>query len=115
MYPASRLGYRSGHRGSAARVISVLAALVLLYGALVVFVDMAPGPGHYVGSGPVQSVICPELGEISHLRPVHYECRFVPDDPRIPQRVAIGLATILIASALLTAATRASGERPALA
>jgi len=123
MYPASWLGPRSRPGGSAARLVSLLAALTVLYGALIAFVDMAPGPGRFVSVGSTPAWECRDLGEQVFGMGggkqlgggAHIECRFAADDPRIPQRIAFGLGVLALATTLFAAASRLTRARPALA
>jgi hypothetical protein len=121
MYPASPLGYRTSPRGSLTRFISLIATLVVLYGALAVFVDMAPGPGRLVAVGSTPAWVCRDvspLGLGGGKMPgggAQIRCRYVPADARIPQRVAVGLTALLAASALFVAASRLTRAHPALA
>jgi hypothetical protein len=98
-----------------ARLITLLTSLVLLYGALTVLIDLSPGTGHFVGTGPVFSRVCPDTGGGRSPGGGQTRCTFVPANARIPQRVAIGALVIVAASLLLATASRIDRERPALA
>jgi hypothetical protein len=116
VYPVSQFGVRGAPRGSLARVLSLVAVIVVLYGALIVAVDLRRDPGHLVGEGPLFSKLCPTLADRAFPGGgMHIECRFVPGDAHVPQRIAVGLGTLVVASMLFVGASRIQGSRPALA
>jgi hypothetical protein len=92
-------------------MLTLIAVLALLYGALVVMVDMAPSVGHHISRGPLYSKLCPQLDTPRRPPMVHLECTFVPADAHVPQRVAIAVGTVLVAGSLFVAAARAGRRR----
>src|SRR5262249_22982470 len=121
MVPASQFGARSTPRASVARLLSLVAVLVVLYGALIVAVDLRREPGRDVGVGAASSGYCSRMNPCDGFPgqapggggPI--ECRYVPGDPHVPQRVAVGLGAIVVASILFIAAANSDPIRHRLA
>jgi hypothetical protein len=106
MYPASAFVSPNPPATTLGRMLVHLAAIVLMFGSLVVFVAMRPDPAFLEQRGaPVPSCSFSFGGRQS-------PCRLVVPDRRIPQRIAIGFGAISVAGGLLVAATRSARSRP---
>jgi hypothetical protein len=113
MYPASRL-VRPGPRSSIVpKLLSLVAALVLLLATLEIFYVLKPAPPHFAEGGVVLPYCPYSLGggkggppprpwEICHL--------FVPDQ-HVALRAGIGVVALVIVGGLMLAASRRNGPR----
>ncbi|HEY7283788.1 MAG TPA: hypothetical protein VID47_19595 [Actinomycetota bacterium] len=119
MYPASGLAPPRTRSGLAARLLSLVAALVLLCGALMVFSVEKPEHPYLVEGGvPVAGCatrfgMAPRPGDPGYRHYLAQECHTVVPDQKVPQRVGIGLATIAVVLALMVGASRQASSVPA--
>jgi hypothetical protein len=121
MYPASRL-VRPDHRSPVLpKLLSLVAALVLLLGFLEVFYVYKPKPAHLVQFGmPVTGCAIrfgPGPAPGDPLPPGYHRdlCHLVVPNQHVPERVGIGAASIVVVVALMGAAAGAARKQPAVA
>ena len=107
MYPPSGLGKTPQGREPLARALALLAAVVLVTTALLIFVALAPGPAVY---GPDPNPYGP--GCVLRFGPGHYPCHVTIPDAHIPQRIVVGVGGVLLAIGLFVLASRASRAQP---
>jgi hypothetical protein len=114
MYPASRLVRPDPRSPIVPKLLSLVAAVVLLLATLEIFSALKPGPPYLVQYGVVVPSCSirfagrqPTPGEIRSER-----CSSVTPDQKIPQRVGVGLAAIAIVAALMASASRQHVNAP---
>jgi len=116
MYPASRLAPPASGPGLRAKLLSLVAVLVLLLATLEIFFALKPGKPYLVEQGVVVDSCSVTFGgrQPPGSPSIHFpSCQEVVPDQKVPQRVGIGLAAIAIVFALMVAASRQSPTAPA--
>jgi hypothetical protein len=116
MYPASRLAPRDSRSGVVARLLSLVAVLVLMVATLEIFSVLKPEHPYLVDRGAVVDT-CPVYfggreppGSPPARRPV---CHLVVPDQKVPLRVGVGLGAIAVVVALMAGASRQPESAPA--
>jgi hypothetical protein len=112
MYPASRLVQPDPRPTIVPKLLSPIAAMVLLLSALEIFFALKPGPAHFAERGH-RVPSCPiRLGHVQDPIPIWQLCHLVTRDQRIPLRVGIGVGAGILVVALMATATSASRRPP---
>jgi hypothetical protein len=119
MYPASRLVRPDPRTPILSKLLSLVAALVLLLGFLEIFYVYKPRPAHLVQYGmPVTGcAISFGPGPGDPLPPGYRRdlCHLVVPNQHVPERIGTGAATIVIVVALMGAAAGSARRQPAVA
>ena len=111
MYPASRL-VQPDPRPNILKVLSLIAAMVLLLAALEILFVLKPGPAHFAERGH-RVPSCPiHMGRAPDPIPIWQVCHLVTPDQRIPLRAGIGVGAGIVVVALMAGATSASRRPP---
>jgi hypothetical protein len=121
MYPASRLVRPDPRSPIVPKLLSLVAAIVLLLATIVVFYVLKPRPAHLVQFGmPVTGCATrfgpgPAPGEPLPRGWRSEACRLVVPNQKAAQRIVVGGLAIGIVSLLVVAAARTAREHPTLA
>ena len=118
MYPASRLAVPD-RRPIGARVLTTLAAIVVLISAWLLLVGLRPARPYLVAggqriSGCVERFgMAPKPGDPGFERYVWSSCHTVVPPQHVAERIAVGALTVLLVGGLMVGASR-TNRRPEL-